>query len=124
MNLEDEKKLVSKWLGWKIFSYSSTDKRPCKDNAYKKPDGTTIWLAKWNPQSDRNCWAEIWGKMWELPPENNFKIQYIRNLRKLLCLVPMKNSLNAFTYFWRFHTSPPEICWRALVESLKGKDGE
>jgi hypothetical protein len=88
MKLEEEKKLVGEKL--KL---------------------TVRWWINWNPDRNRNLWPEIWEKM-----NQNQIALYIVNLWSLLDVDDKWDYEH--TDLLLVHTTPPEICWKALVKTL------
>ncbi len=83
MTLIEEKKLVAKKLmQWMFFR-------------------------DWNPQTDRNCWPEIWKKLESIKIDkyHDLSDKYYANLGEISA--------------WELHTSKPETCWKALIKTIK-----
>jgi len=116
MNLEDEKKLVAeKLMGWQVVLIP--DILPDGAKNYEqwvkegsKPTHTLNGrLEDWNPQSERKWWDEIWDKM-------GYEVFY-RYLDSI-----NEDGLFDYSGYHRdknFHTAKPEVCWKALLKTLK-----
>lgn len=108
MNLEEEKKLVAvELMGWDLKQ--TPDNRWLYKNVKNNSHCYWLKLSNWNPQTDRNCWDEIWGKMDVCLYE-----KYLKNACYVLG-VGYETTLNS----WKFHTAKPAICWKALITTLK-----
>ena len=98
MELQEEKKLVAeKLMGDKLTFY---------EGEFLLPTG--LPLNKWNPQSERKWWDEIWEKM-----DDELKDKYMSNLDNIV----KGNHIGPTT--WDTHIAKPEICWKALIKTLE-----
>jgi len=113
MTLEEEKELVAeKLMGWKIIYLDSPT--PCID---KGKTGSRTHLARWNPQSERKWWDEIWDKMDAKMFEEYFEI-----LGEMILHAKKKNTPKHILediILRGFHTAKPEVCWEALIKTLE-----
>jgi len=101
MNIEDKKKLVvEKLMGWHTFNCHS-DQGDFWVWA-RKDSPLVIGKKEWSPQSERKWWDEIWEKM-----DKDWFLKYIWNL------------FDEVEGIFEIHTAKPEICWKALVETIK-----
>ena len=116
MNLEDEKRLVAEWMGWKYDEGVFKVKEPIPPYEYFAHIGEAVW----NPQSERKWWPKIWDK---------FTWSMIREYDKYLTEMAYENSFPTVTggfgaetelaLRWKAHRAKPEVCWKALVKSIK-----
>ena len=105
MTLEEEKKLVAEWMGWRVNQYHSLGLQHFV-RVTNSPE-SAVYIDAWNPQSYRNCWDEIWENM----DENTMSL-YLSNIKCKGHLVIAPEII------WFFHTASPETCWKALIETL------
>ena len=94
MTLTKEKKLVAEWMGWHwndVWNTICTTLDESPKNA--------MLIVLWNPQSERNCWDEIWANM-----TLGIADRYMSNLNGTM---------------WEMHTAKPEVCWKALIKTLE-----
>jgi len=59
--IEDEKRMVAKWMGWKVEPLA------------------TLFRPWWNPQSSREPWPELWGNM-----DEETRQQYMNILHQMI----------------------------------------
>jgi len=114
MTLEEEKELVAEKLG---FYFNQTWGTICF-KMDESPKSGLLW-EHWKPQSERKWWPDIWDKMGYIE-ERGYSIgwnDYLNNLSKLL---EFDSDLVA-EKIYKFHTAKPEICWEALIKTLKDK---
>jgi len=108
MTLLEEKKLVADWMGWEfengLFSWldkSGVKTRKVQDHKY------------WNPHRNRNCWPDIWERM-----DRKTIIAYKYALGDSSYVEDKVGCTLRDSVEWKFHTAPPEVCWKALVSVL------
>ena len=106
MTLEEEKKLVAEWMGWRVNQYHSLGLQHFV-RVTNNPE-SAVYIDAWNPQSYRNCWDEIWENM-----NDDIKEVYLDNLTNIL---PVQ--INGIVSWLEIHTAKPEKCWKALIETL------
>ena len=84
------------------------------EDDYENPlhikDSQGQWVVdgrEWNPETDRNCWPEIWGKLKsvELDEYHDMSDVYYTNLGN--------------PSFWELHAATTETCWKALIKTIK-----
>ena len=99
MKLEEEKKLVAKFMKYQIIDRLHTKNEHGNYIADGRP---------WNPESNREWWDEIWEKMddeiWEIYSH------YVSELHG-------ESIIGNFDRY--YHTAKPEICWKALIRTLE-----
>jgi len=107
MTLEDDKRMVAEWMGWTYCPVSCGFKR--------KNPAAHIYISDYNPQDPKQAtyaqWAEIFGRMGIIE-----RVTYLKFLRGF------KSFGNPFCENWFFHTTPPDIMWKALVTTIKDKE--
>lgn len=106
MTLEEEKRMVAKWMGLDYVVRRPLHKSyDCK---FLQKNGIVVHIFdKWSPQSDRRCWDEIWERI----VEEELIDKYFHNLK-----------LNErYGDDWGVHTATPEQCWHALIKTLEEK---
>ena len=111
MDIEDKKR-IAEWMGW-IIETRRVLHKSFDESFIIYPNGGYSILKSWNPDTDRNCWPEIWEKIEKYPIliEN-----YLRKLDELLAL----NQLSSWQWSaWKWHIAPPYICVKALLEVIK-----
>jgi len=103
--IDDEKRLVAKWMGWKI---TETDGTPFY---FYRQSGVGKREADWNPHEDPRCWPEIWERLYP---------QKIGSFLKVLFpLLDMPYGHDEDDKYWACLTAPPEVCWKALIKALE-----
>ena len=110
MSLEEDKKLIAEFMGWK-FDY---------EGRVSNPKQSSFWLCNWNPQTDRNAWPEIWDK---IASDLDVLYSYLDNLDYMMdwkALEKKYPQLEGKHELWfGIHTAPPEVCFKALIKTLK-----
>ncbi len=112
MTLLEEKKMVARWMGWKLTKgFDERSEKSCWHVHDKFKNWLFVNIENWNPQSERQFWDEIWDNM-----DEDFIISYLNNLHALL-----EVALNGAEHLEHFanHTAKPEICWQALIKALE-----
>ena len=99
LTIEEEKKLVSDWMGWDILGIEDSDDVLLM---FDKTGDNFIEMSKWKPNEDRNCWPKIWDRM------DSFDFVDYE-----LCLKELTNGT-----FREWHTAKPSVCWDALNQYL------
>jgi len=101
MTLEEEKRLVLKWLGYSVGV-----------NRYWKKEAGRVGamsIESYHGNTDPRCWPEIWEKI-----DGQMIKKYIPILAEMVG--------GDWKCPWRIHTAPPEVCWKALIKTLKGAE--
>jgi len=105
MTLEEEKKLVAeKLMGWQI-GVSRNEGSYFEWNKSRK-----IYVADWNPQSEREWWDQIWDNM----GDKLFEDYYHNKLWAIQHSTPVTPTESTRL----MHAAKPEICWKALIKTL------
>ena len=108
MTLLEEKKMVAEWMGWGGFSHG-----------FNRDVGSMViqdvYWDDWNPQSDRNAWPEIWGKLSNLE-WFVYKQTLVNEFRKIAEEV---EGIVRFDLQECMHTASPETCWKALIKTIE-----
>jgi len=110
MNLEEEKMMVLFWLGYKSTGLKKVV------HLWGKPGKDIININLYNPQDNktgRKWWDEIWEKIGENEQLTN---SYIFNLQKSIAGF---DSNFMEQYMWIIHTAKPDICWKALIKTIR-----
>ncbi len=113
MKLEEEKKLVAKWLGGEYVVAQSL----FTDAYYEAKDGKLTW--GWNPEGCRGPWDEIWEKL----EDEGIEMDYHTNIASL-CPEMNKPDFAVHIVSWFLHTAKPETCWKALLETLENENNQ
>jgi len=103
MNLEDEKKLVAEWMGWKCENKYNDDWIVCPNHVFR--------LYEWTPESERKWWDEIWERL----SVYDLDYVYTDNVQKFA----HAQETRGLATKWYIHTAKPEVCWKALLKTLK-----
>ena len=108
MELEKEKKLVAeKLMGWE------------KPFPMEKPDMFYKDLKDWNPQSERKCWPELFGKIDTFEKRKRFMDILSNKLHESIGPTPMNLMGNPTYWMWEYVTIEENILWESLVEYAK-----
>tara|TARA_R100001244_G_scaffold67422_1_gene55190 strand:- start:676 stop:1053 length:378 start_codon:yes stop_codon:yes gene_type:complete len=122
--LEQEKKLVAEFMGWKIDSYvrDGVYHTDLITNRGSSDQGLRLPIQEWSPQKDRNAWPEIWDMMnWRMIKE------YDKNLVQMHYDNAHPTATGGFgedtelALRWKSHRAKPEVCWQALIKTLEGE---
>jgi len=107
MKLEDEKKLVATSLmGWEVDEYNGI--------GISADYGVGFNFHRWNPQSERKWWDEIWEKM-----DGRTLGKYIDTILDIVEQKHIKGCPSGAYYYVELHTAKPELCWKVLLKTLK-----
>jgi len=116
--IEEQKKLVAeKLMGWKyIIDFDKLNNGP-EWRGFQDPNcHLPIHISEWNPQSDRNCWDEIWGRMGSAT-----FMGYLSALVEIKKITPLEISHKPHLLWKMLHTAPPSVMWEALIKALEEK---
>jgi len=106
MNLEDEKKRVAEWMGWEI----RLDDEHLGAFSNMKQEFIDFYK-NWKPQSERKWWDEIWERL----SVYDLDYVYTDNVQKFA----HAQETRGLATKWYIHTAKPEVCWKALLKTLK-----
>jgi len=108
MKIEEEKKLVAeKLMGWEVHVIHSEHHKIYATNPNRVFEDSQFW----KPESDRNCWDEIWEKM-----DDGNNGEFIDNFTNNIEEVFPRSLLMGD---WDYLTVKPELCWKALIKTLE-----
>jgi len=95
MTFEEEKELVTEKLG-------------------------IVFLKSSNPLKNRNLWPEIFEKFtWVMVKKYIAELVEMAKINKHPNIISEIKGFDKTTIRWKLHTAKPEICWKALIKTLK-----
>ncbi len=105
MNIEEEKKLVIKFMGYTIEEEEVPHGYgPEHTESIIRNEGHKVKrFNSWSPESERKWWDKIWDKM-----DDEMFEKYHMNIARLFGPLNIRE----------IHTAKPSICWKALIKTL------
>lgn len=104
MKLEKELRIFAGFMGWNYAS-GLVGTHP------HRFQGKVTIGPNFDAPTERKWWSEIWDKM-----DFEFYVKYDKNLTRILFIAVTDGFLE---YNRAMHTAKPEVCWSALIKTLK-----
>ena len=115
MELDKEKTIVLEWLGYRVWTTKATDMDISTYLMYEGNGKPSFRVDRYNPQYNDLATFKQWNEIWE-NMDSETKFQYTMNLLRILSKKkPVEVANN-----WDFHTTKPEMRWKALLKTLRG----